>query len=111
MGKPVVKRGRKALETLNKVSPVAIQTAKKVRGSCFATGLFSLLQQEKIYKHHLKETDQIKTLISINNQNKNKVGEISIYLKDDKIGSLDIYKNKQKKKETFLQKIKNLFIR
>ena len=29
MGKPVVKRGRKALETLNKVSPVAIQTAKK----------------------------------------------------------------------------------
>lgn len=58
-----------------------------------------------------KETDQIKTLISINNQNKNKVGEISIYLKDDKIGSLDIYKNKQKKKETFLQKIKNLFIR
>lgn len=47
MDKPVVKRGRKALETLNKVSPVAIQTAKKVRGSCFATGLFSLLQQEK----------------------------------------------------------------
>ena len=42
-----MKRGRKALETLNKVSPVAIQTAKKVRGSCFATGLFSLLQQEK----------------------------------------------------------------
>lgn len=48
MDKPVVKRGRKALETLNKVSPVAIQTAKKVRGSCFATGLFSLLQQKKI---------------------------------------------------------------
>lgn len=47
MDKPVVKRGRKALETLNKVSPVAIQTAKKVRASCFATGLFSLLQQEK----------------------------------------------------------------
>lgn len=46
MGKPVVKRGRKALETLNKVSPVAV-TTKKVRGSCFATGLFSLLQQEK----------------------------------------------------------------
>ena len=55
MGKPVVKRGRKALETLNKVSPVAIQTAKKVRGSCFAIGLFSLLQQEKIYKHNRKE--------------------------------------------------------
>lgn len=55
MGKPVVKRGRKALETLNKVSPVAIQTAKKVRGSCFATGLFLLLQQEKIYKHNRKE--------------------------------------------------------
>ena len=50
-----MKRGRKALETLNKVSPVAIQTAKKVRGSCFATGLFSLLQQEKIYKHNRKE--------------------------------------------------------
>ena len=55
MDKPVVKRGRKALETLNKVSPVAIQTAKKVRGSCFATGLFLLLQQEKIYKHNRKE--------------------------------------------------------
>ena len=50
-----MKRGRKALETLNKVSPVAIQTAKKVRGSCFATGLFLLLQQEKIYKHNRKE--------------------------------------------------------
>lgn len=50
-----MKRGRKALETLNKVSPVAIQTAKKVRGSCFAAGLFLLLQQEKIYKHNRKE--------------------------------------------------------
>lgn len=47
MGKPVVKRGRKALETLNKVSPVAIQTAKKVRGSCFATELFCCYSKKK----------------------------------------------------------------
>ena len=58
-----------------------------------------------------KETEQIKTLISINNKNKNKVGEISIYLKNNKIGSLDIYKNKQKKEKNLLQKIKKLFIR
>lgn len=69
------------------------------------------LKKSFSYPLTTKETEQIKTLISINNKNKNKVGEISIYLKDEKIGSLDIYKSKQKKKENFLQRIKNLFTR
>ena len=101
MDKPVVKRGRKALETLNKVSPVAIQTAKKVRGSCFATGLFSLLQQEKniniiyitnsLYKHlnnTINETRVNQTvlfnnvkLIETENKCKNLINN-AIYLKE-----------------------------
>lgn len=69
------------------------------------------LKKSFSYPLTTKETEQIKTLISINNKNKNKVGEISIYLKNNKIGSLNIYKNKQKKEKNLLQKIKKLFIR
>lgn len=58
-----------------------------------------------------KETEQIKTLITINNQDSGKVGHITIYLKNAQIGTIDIYKNKQKKKLTFFQKIKNIFIK
>lgn len=63
------------------------------------------------YPLTIKETEQIKTLVSITNTSKNRAGEITIYLNNDKIGSVNIYKKAQKKKENILRKIKKLFIR
>lgn len=59
-----------------------------------------------------EETDKIKTVISINNTNSIKKGQINIYLDDKKIGTVPIYKEKeQKKEESFFSKLKALFTR
>lgn len=59
-----------------------------------------------------EELDKIKTVVSINNSNKTKKGQITIYLDNKKIGNIPIYKKeKSPKKESFYSKIKSLFTR
>lgn len=57
------------------------------------------------------EVSNIKTLISINNSNNKKVGNINIYLDNKNIGSVSIYKVKKEDNNNLLSKIKSLFIR
>lgn len=57
-----------------------------------------------------EETDNIKTLVSITNKDKEKVGKITIYLDKEIIGTVPIHQNK-KEEQTLLSKIKSLFTR
>lgn len=59
-----------------------------------------------------QETEKIKTVVSINNNNSEKKGSITIYLDNKKIGQVPIYKKQQQKKEeSFFSKLKSLFTR
>ena len=58
------------------------------------------------------EIDDISTLIHINSNDENKVGEIQVNLKNNSIGKVDIYSSHNKKeKDNILFKFKKLFIR
>ena len=58
------------------------------------------------------EKDNVKTLVSITNENKEKVGKITIYLDKEIIGTIPIYqKEKEKEEQSLLSKIKSLFTR
>ena len=56
-----------------------------------------------------EEKEQVKTVVKITNSKTNKVGEILIYLENEKIGEIPIYNKAEKEKESFFTKIKNLF--
>lgn len=67
------------------------------------------LKNDFYYPLTEEETDKIKTVVSINNNNSTKKGQISIYLDNQKIGNVPIYKKaEQKKEESFFSKLKDL---
>lgn len=58
------------------------------------------------------ETDKVKTVVNINNNSKKKAGNIVIYLNDNIIGNVPIYRKIVKKKDfNFFSKLKSLFVR
>ena len=58
------------------------------------------------------ELDDIETIISVySDSNSKRVGKIIVRFQNKKIGEVPIYEQSFKKKESFLKKIKNLFIR
>ncbi len=70
------------------------------------------LKKSFYYPLTVPETKEIKTVLSIDNKkSQNKiVGQINIYLKDDLIGKVDIYKHFQEKKtKSLFEKIKDFF--
>ena len=56
-----------------------------------------------------EEKEKIKTLVSITDKDKTKVGKITIYLDKEIIGTVPIYQEKKEEKTTFFSKIKALF--
>lgn len=68
------------------------------------------LKKSFFYPLTEREIDKIKTFIYLDNFSKNRVGNINIFLKDEKIGSLPIFLKKEKKENfSFLKLIHNLF--
>ena len=68
---------------------------------------------KKSFSYLLKEDelDDVETLISVySNSNSNKVGKIIIRFQNKKIGEVPIYEQSFKKRKSFLQNIKDLFI-
>lgn len=67
------------------------------------------------FKYPLRENElkDISTIIEIDNDlGKEKVGKITIKLKNEKIGTINVYKKDNKKEDiSIFQRIKNLFIR
>lgn len=67
---------------------------------------------KKSFYYPLSDSDieDIKTIVSVDEAVKGEiVGHINIYLRDDRIGSVNVYRQKEKKADTFFGKIKNLF--
>lgn len=71
------------------------------------------LKESFYYPLKESEVEQVKTIVSfINHPSTSVIGKIQIYLNEDKIGSIDIYKQEKKKVHySFFQKIINLFRR
>ena len=67
------------------------------------------LKEDFCYPLTEEETEKIKTIVNIDN--KSKKGNINIYLDNKKIGSLTIYKEQEKKEESFFSKLRSLFRR
>lgn len=70
------------------------------------------LKQSFSYPLTEAETEKIKTLVNLENKNSNSreyEGKITIYLNNQKIGQLKIYRKEKEKEKTLLQKIKKLF--
>lgn len=68
------------------------------------------IKRSFVYPLADSEIDKIKTVISVDSKIKgNIVGKIKIYLGDDNIGNVNIYRQTKKKDFTFFEKIKSLF--
>ena len=69
---------------------------------------------KKSFSYLLKEDelDDVETHLSVySDSDSNRVGKIIVRFQNKKIGEVPIYEQSFKKKESFLKKIKNLFIR